>query len=223
MRVMRRSAVPIPKADPALGDLVATVDYALAATTAPERKWREVYELLFERLCDFAARYLGPDAAEDAVQDAMWSMWRRRNTVFARTRNTWFFFRVVLGRIASMQRREQRRLVRLDTYRYYLETFYANVPSADADVEHAEFETVIDETVDAMPARCRTVWLLAHEQDMSYNEIAQTLGIAPGTVRRHMSRAQELLRDALTDAGYRERPRLPAATVPKAAEEEFNE
>jgi RNA polymerase sigma factor (sigma-70 family) len=217
MRVLSRSAVSIPRsaktADPPLAELIATVDYMLAATTVLERKFSDIYQLLFERLCAFARRFLDPDPAEDAVNAAMSDIWERWSEGRIDPHSGRFFFRAVRNQIAVTRRREHRELVRMGTYLYLLKTWYQPFRRPDVDIERAELATVIDDTVVTMPKRCRTVWLLVNENDMTYDEVAAELKITPTTARRHMSRAQKLLRDALFDAGYLESPKLLPAKV----------
>jgi RNA polymerase sigma-70 factor (ECF subfamily) len=217
MRVMRRSAVSIPKsaerAEQPLAQLIATVDYTLAATTTLERKFSDVYRLLFERLCAFARRFLDPDPAEDVVNEAMSSIWDRWSEGKIDPHSARFFFRAVRNRIAVTRMREHRELVRMGTYLYLLKTWYQPLRRPDAEIERAELATVIDDTVVAMPMRCRTVWLLVNENNMTYDEVAAELKITQTTARRHMSRAQRLLREALFDAGYVESPKLLPAKV----------
>jgi RNA polymerase sigma-70 factor (ECF subfamily) len=215
MRVTRRSAVSKPKAAPkpelAPAQLIATVDYALAATTDLERKCSQVFELLRPQLYAFARRYLDPDAAEDAVQETMISCWRRRQRVFVPGRTAPFFFRALKNRIGTMRLRERRRLVRMSKYRYHLQTFYEPVDPVDKALEDGEMATVIERTLATMPLRCRTTWLLVRENGMSYQEAATTMGLALATVKGHMTRAQTLLREAFFEAGYRESPKLLTA------------
>jgi RNA polymerase sigma-70 factor (ECF subfamily) len=215
MRVTRRSAVSRPKApqkpELAPAELIATVDYALAATTDLERKCSQVFELLRPQLYAFARRYLDPDAAEDAVQDTMISCWRRRHQVFVPGRTTSFFFRVLKNRIGTLRLRERRRLVRMDKYRYHLQTFYEPVDPVDKALEDGELATILERTLAKMPLRCRTVWLLVRENGMPYREAATTMGLALPTVKGHMTRAQTLLREEFFQAGYRESPKLLTA------------
>jgi RNA polymerase sigma-70 factor (ECF subfamily) len=70
-------------------------------------------------------------------------------------------------------------------------------PLPDRETQNAELAAAIRVAVQRLPERCRDVFALHREQGMSYNEIADVLGIAPKTVEIHMGRAFKLLRKSL--------------------------
>jgi RNA polymerase sigma-70 factor (ECF subfamily) len=217
MRVVRR-ATPT-----ALVDVIEPEEYNLPAITPAERSFVAVYELLFPPLTDFAARYLGRGDAPDAVQEAMFDIWMRWPVVAIDRPGASFFFRAVRNQVALAQRRATREAARLADYLYRSAPPRITSP-ADADLEHAELALVIESTVAAMPQRCREVWALVREHDLTYDQAAESLEISPVSVRRHMMRAQSLLRTALTDAGYRDAalrsPKTLHALPPASAAEE---
>ena len=66
-------------------------------------------------------------------------------------------------------------------------------PSAEP-VDRADLAQAIDEALEALTDMQREVFLGCHEQGRTLDEIARSLGIAPGTARSHLHRA---LRDRL--------------------------
>ena len=60
-----------------------------------------------------------------------------------------------------------------------------------------EAGTVLEKALDALPEDQRAVFVLRVHEGMSYQEIGETLGLAPGTVMSRLSRAREKLRGAL--------------------------
>jgi RNA polymerase sigma-70 factor (ECF subfamily) len=60
-----------------------------------------------------------------------------------------------------------------------------------------EAGSVLEKALDALPGEQRTVFVLRVHEGLSYQEIAETLGLAPGTVMSRLSRAREKLRGAL--------------------------
>ena len=63
--------------------------------------------------------------------------------------------------------------------------------------EHAlreEEERRMQHLIDALPPHYRIVVLLRHQQDLSYEEIAGTLGLPLGTVKARIHRARALLK-----------------------------
>lgn len=82
-------------------------------------------------------------------------------------------------------------------------------------VEHETPETLLFErsnrerlqaAIDELPVYFREILLLCDVEEMSYQEIAETLSVPIGTVMSRLSRARKTLRDRL-------RPQLPVATA----------
>ncbi len=62
---------------------------------------------------------------------------------------------------------------------------------------HAEEETWASELIQSLPEHYRIVVLLRHQQDLSYEEIAEALGVPLGTVKARIPRARALLKARL--------------------------
>ena len=60
-----------------------------------------------------------------------------------------------------------------------------------------ERQREIENAINALPAQCREVFVLAKLEELSYQEIAEQLGIAIGTVRTQITRAMTKLRESL--------------------------
>jgi RNA polymerase sigma-70 factor (ECF subfamily) len=58
----------------------------------------------------------------------------------------------------------------------------------------AEAASVLEQALDDLPEEQRVVFVLRVYEDLSYQEIAETLGISPGTVMSRLSRARTKLR-----------------------------
>ncbi|HEV3040342.1 MAG TPA: sigma-70 family RNA polymerase sigma factor [Candidatus Angelobacter sp.] len=65
-------------------------------------------------------------------------------------------------------------------------------------IRHAEAE-LVQQAIAKLPPEFREVLLLADINEMAYRDIAQHLGIPPGTVMSRLSRARKKLRDHLVD------------------------
>jgi RNA polymerase sigma-70 factor (sigma-E family) len=74
-----------------------------------------------------------------------------------------------------------------------------NRVSPDHATRHADRQLLVSELV-RLPRQQRAVLVLRYYEGLSDPEIADVLGIAPGTVRAHASRALAALRIEMTDA-----------------------
>ena len=64
-------------------------------------------------------------------------------------------------------------------------------PAADRIVALEQGVSIVERTLLGLPARCRQVFLLRVSHEMSYEAIAERLGIAKRTVEREMQQALE--------------------------------
>jgi RNA polymerase sigma-70 factor (ECF subfamily) len=187
----------------------------LPPITEEEESFGAVYRALYEQLVDFAERYVERDVAEDAVQEVMYSIRRRWKKVAAKQPSAWYFFRAVRNRIATIRLREYRQEKRLTRFLYRLARRDRDANSPDRRLENAELGSIIDDTVAAMPERCREAWVLVRENELSYDDAARALELAKATLKRHLTRAQALLRESIVDGGYHGEPRRIAASTPQ--------
>lgn len=76
----------------------------------------------------------------------------------------------------------------------------AEEQQATAPVVHlADTQTRIRQAVDALPEKCREVFMLSRYEELSYKEIAQTMQISVKTVENQMITALKKLRHSLRE------------------------
>lgn len=78
-------------------------------------------------------------------------------------------------------------------------------PSAEDQVFASEIDRRLSKALDKLSARQRSVFTLRHYEDLSLAEIAEILELDVGTVKAHLFRAIEKLREDLRDLYFRER------------------
>lgn len=71
--------------------------------------------------------------------------------------------------------------------------------STDREIIVQQRRKMIRDAVEALPEKYRLVVRMRHMQEMSYEEIAEELGLPLGTVKAHIFRARELLNKHLRD------------------------
>lgn len=146
----------------------------------------------YERLSNFAYRYLKSDvAAEDAVQEVLLKAWQRR-AVLRQADPLPYLYRAVRNEcLMALRRRRRWVMTALDGDRP------AAALTEQSDLVAADFAAAVARAVESLPGRCRLVYTMSREQDLSYAEIARVLGISRKTVENHMGRALKALREHL--------------------------
>jgi RNA polymerase sigma factor (sigma-70 family) len=78
-----------------------------------------------------------------------------------------------------------------------LENVAGEGPSPERLNERADSNRQLQGEIDRLPAHYRLILTLFHFSEMNYEEIGRTLGLPPGTVKSHLFRARQKLRERL--------------------------
>jgi RNA polymerase sigma-70 factor (ECF subfamily) len=143
------------------------------------------------------------DVADDVAQEAFVKAWRALDRFdTSRPFGPWvcrIAANLAVNHVRSPRAREEG-----------LPDGHLETPAGAADplgqVLEQEAARVLDEAVAALPLEQRAVFVLRAVEEMSYDEIAEALGLQPGTVMSRLFRARERLARAL-------RPYLGRAAV----------
>jgi RNA polymerase sigma-70 factor, ECF subfamily len=163
--------------------------------------FRRLFELHFEELYRFAYRYVrSAETAKDLVQEGFLRLWRQRTQVDLGGRTARSYLYTVVryqGLDYLRHRRVQEQWQREYTAPQVTDHGPAPAPDPTEEITARETAAAIQQAVDALPPRQRQVLLLRWQQQASYDEIAESLGISPKTVAVHVGRALQRLREIL--------------------------
>jgi RNA polymerase sigma-70 factor (ECF subfamily) len=142
------------------------------------------------------------DDAQEVVQDLFLWIWEHRTGWDVPGELRTYLYRSARNRaISRMRHRRVQHLFRLRSASTdSLDAIPRSVlPEAQDRLEADELSRAIALALEALPERCRQVFLLSRQHHMSYAEVAQVMQISPKTVENHMARALAGLRAALGD------------------------
>jgi RNA polymerase sigma factor (sigma-70 family) len=80
--------------------------------------------------------------------------------------------------------------------------YVAPDPTPDESFARNEKMQKLDAGIAALPEHYRIMLVLRHQEDMSYEEIAESLAIPLGTVKARIHRAREMLKSILEDTDF---------------------
>jgi RNA polymerase sigma factor (sigma-70 family) len=132
--------------------------------------------------------------AEDAAQDGFVKAWRALGRFRAGAPFKPWLLRIVANE-AHNRRRSAGRRTRLAFRAAAAEPSGGAAPSPEASLLDAERRQGLLAAVNELPEDQRVVISLRYFAGLSEDEVAETLGIAPGTVKSRTSRALERLRE----------------------------
>jgi RNA polymerase sigma-70 factor (ECF subfamily) len=154
---------------------------------------RQVYHLALRMLRDNEAAY-------EATQDVFLAAWQGLGGFRGKARFATWLYRIAYNhclRAAEAQRRENalRAELRAESARERQTNHLVSARHA-GEAERAMRETVRDELA-GLPPKYRSVLVLRHLQDLSYEEMAQVMQAPIGTVKTQLFRARSLLKERL--------------------------
>ena len=133
-------------------------------------------------------------ATEDLLQDVFLRVWNARQTLVVATTYRAYLYRAAL--YAALRHAERgRRQVAWDARPARAEPAHESVLD---DLHEREAETAVAAALARLSPQCRAVFVLSRHEQMSYQQIADTLEISPKTVENQMGKALRLLRQGLS-------------------------
>jgi RNA polymerase sigma-70 factor (ECF subfamily) len=158
--------------------------------------WEEIVDRHSDRVYRLAYRLTGnrPDA-EDLTQEVFVRVFRSLHTYTPGTFEGWLH-RITTNLFLDQARRKAR--IRFDAL---AEDAESRLPSKMAGPDTHLVETLFDDDVEAalaaLPPDFRAAVVLCDIEGLSYEEIADVLGVKMGTVRSRIHRGRSMLRKAL--------------------------
>jgi RNA polymerase sigma-70 factor (ECF subfamily) len=142
--------------------------------------------------------------AEEAVQETFLDVLRAlpNYRVEGPARFETWLYRVTVNRCRSRMRRKTFPSADWDDFEERLERIPASHPNHDPEgvTLRRERAVALWQAVDGLPETHRVVVLLRYQQALSYDEIAQALGISKGTVKSRLYNAHRKLKEQLQAA-----------------------
>jgi len=139
-----------------------------------------------------------PQEVEDLVQETFikaFTALESYSTEFAFS--TWLY-KIATNHAIDYLRRKKLKTLSLDepieTREGTLERELADITYfPDRHIVEDQRRALLQEAIDALPEKYRLVIVLRHQQEKSYEEIAEELNLPLGTVKAHIFRARRLL------------------------------
>lgn len=150
-----------------------------------KKYWNQLFSSAYNILQD-------KQACEDIIQEIFINLWNKREIIEIRVSLKAYLF--------ASARYEVYRQVRCGSVR---EDIFENIqerlqtPSEYGSLEHRELLSQINSIVDKLSFKCKEVYKLSREEQLSHKEIASQLDISTKTVENHLNKALRQLRISL--------------------------
>lgn len=152
-----------------------------------------VFDTWYNALCNYAYSYLkDEDACEDIVQEVFTRIWEHRPNLIGTEEIRYYLFTAVRNNCISQLRKEKKN----STIHWENES---SEYIQDKEDKERDYRAQIQKAIDGLPPKCREVFLLSRISNMTYKEIAKSLGISEKTVENQIGKALKLIRAALVN------------------------
>ena len=165
-----------------------------------EKDYDAGIELLFRwyyaALCNHAIRFVSSkEVAEDIVSEVFSALYLQKPLYKQKTSFRAWLFTCVRNKAFNYVRLELRRKFPIDS----VERMEAPDQLPDEVTEYEELYHDMQNAVNALPTRRRSIYIMSRMEGKKHEEIAVELGISVNTVKEHMSQALRQIRSALKD------------------------
>jgi len=165
------------------------------------------FEILFHRyknpLINFVYRFLGDyETSADVVQETMIRLYKNKNSYKALAKfSTWIY--TIAGNLARTELKRRKRTSGISIDSSGLENEPIEIPDfqnmPDVQTDSLIKEKIIQNALLKVAEVYREAVILRDIQDLSYDQIAEILGITVGTVKSRINRGRAYLQKLLKD------------------------
>jgi RNA polymerase sigma-70 factor, ECF subfamily len=178
-----------------------------SAPSLLEGDFRRLYERYKDRVYNVCYRITGNASdALDASQETFGIVFRRVGEFRFQSRFSSWVYRIAVNASIDLKRRSSsRRLASLDAMSEAVQPGGTRFDPRDETTEmpasaasRHELEQEIQRAIGRLSPKLRSITVLRYVENLSYEELAETLSISLGTVKSRLSRAHEALDRELT-------------------------
>ncbi len=157
--------------------------------------FKELFFDFYPSLCVFAQRYISSaEVCEDIVQETFYNLWKNRKKIKVTSSFRNLLITSVKNSCADYLRKQSVRKVHAER-----ETVREEIDTPEEIYTIGELEEMLHEALERLPPNVQKAFKLSRFENMTYNQIAEELGVSPKTVEAYISKALSALRTNLKD------------------------
>jgi RNA polymerase sigma-70 factor (ECF subfamily) len=129
--------------------------------------------------------------AEDMVQDCFIKMWNTRDTLNLSGSSSAYLKRMVRNKCIDVLRSKKDSIQFIENI-----SDFDNIIQIENNGQEDKF-TLVNNTIDNLPEKCRQIFVLSKFENMTYKEISEKLNLSQKTVENQISIALKKIRNSL--------------------------
>lgn len=159
--------------------------------------FEKIYDHYYDRIHLFVLKFVkSSQLAEDLTQEIFIKIWEDRSQLNEKESFRAWLFVIARNHTLNFLKKASRELVGVgEIVRNYQ---YQGNPVEEQLLEK-EYLKKVQEVLDSLPERTREVFRLCREEDKSYDEVTEILGISRNAVKKHMVRSNKVFKENFKD------------------------
>jgi RNA polymerase sigma-70 factor (ECF subfamily) len=161
----------------------------------------EAFDLIYDKysgkIYAFSLKYLrSTTEAEEIVQSIYLKLWESHKKLQKESSFKSYLFTIAYNDICKLFRRRNYRQKFID------DALYVNSQSTSETEEGIDYQSVLDQVeqiIEKLPERQKNIFLKSRQEGKSTREIAEEVGLSPGTVDNYISESLKYIRSRLHD------------------------
>ncbi|HVB73466.1 MAG TPA: sigma-70 family RNA polymerase sigma factor [Ktedonobacteraceae bacterium] len=156
-----------------------------------QRYQRRIFNLVYRMLQQY-------EEASETTQEAFLAAWQGLPSFRGEARFATWLYRIAYNcALKQLETRKRDRALQVALQAEQALESVDGQESASAQIDEHERQAFVQEHLSHLPAKYRAVLILRHLQDMTYEEMAEILTMPVGTIKTHLFRARNLLKERL--------------------------
>jgi RNA polymerase sigma-70 factor, ECF subfamily len=152
---------------------------------------RRVFNLVFRMVQQY-------EEANEVTQETFLAAWQGLPAFRGDARFSTWLYRIAYNcALKQLEHRKRDRAIQLGVEAEQMVVSANHEQQIDAELEARALQALVHEHLANLPAKYRIVLTLRHLQDMTYEEMAEILTMPIGTIKTHLFRARNLLKERL--------------------------
>lgn len=156
-----------------------------------EHAFREIFYRYQDRIYRYNQKILrNHEASEEILQDVFVKVWNYREKIDTSREFSFLLFKIAKNTIINyLKSQKAKQHLSSDT----INTLSTNICPEEMMIWN-QYSSMLDQAIDGLPERCRTVFKKSRFEGKSYEEIAEDLGITRNTVRLQIVKSLKLIK-----------------------------
>ena len=156
-----------------------------------QRHQRFIFNLVFRMLEQY-------EEANEVTQETFLAAWQGLPRFRGEARFSTWLYRIAYNcALKQLEQRNRDQALQLAIQVKQANQRIDNDERLGSEIETYERQAIVREHLSKLPAKYRIVLVLRHLQEMTYEEMAEILTIPIGTIKTHLFRARNLLKERL--------------------------